>query len=200
MGHPPAFSAPRPRRGRGYDMLQISLGIAIVLGLMIGGLMLFKKTYRDMTYNDIAIATQYLRGKIWTEASMGTAIAEGEIPEVYYMELPGFQRVGDTFHHKWADTVSIRHAGAYVVEMTLSGLDEVQCQYIAKHAADYLDGSYQGYLTIGGSIYSDPEDPVTRASISSGCEAEAGAEIGWVFATSETLAAARTGHAWADGP
>ena len=30
-------------RQRGYDLLQISLGIAIVLGLMVGGLMLFNQ-------------------------------------------------------------------------------------------------------------------------------------------------------------
>lgn len=186
-------------RLRGYDLLQIGLGIAITLGFVVGGTIFFGKVSRDMTYTDIATSTQLLRGHIWAEASMGSPIEIGQVQDVFPIDLPGFTREADgRYHHRWADQVTIEHHGGYVVEFTMTGLNASECATIAKHGGDHVNGSYRGYLLFGTTFYSDPNSPAARAEAQAACVGDASGRVGWLFAANPVVIGQNTGYAWGD--
>ena len=51
-------------RQRGYDLLQISLGIAIALGLMVGGMALFGQVKTAGQMNDIVRSAAYVSAEV----------------------------------------------------------------------------------------------------------------------------------------
>ncbi|MBW3243600.1 hypothetical protein KUV57_13080 [Epibacterium sp. DP7N7-1] len=84
-------------RQRGYDLLQISLGIAVVLGLMVGGLLLFNQVQTsseltDKTRTAVAVSSE-VRAQYRTAADYSTltadAGAEGLVSESQFATRSG---------------------------------------------------------------------------------------------------------------